>query len=184
MKLLGLAGAAGSGKSTVARHLVECFGFVPLSLADYFKIPLVAAGSITREEAFTSAPRSALARGMMQAAGTELGRDIYGDDHWIRHLKAHLFRLASAGVKCAVVDDVRFLNEGEAIRRWGGELWGLTGRSASMPGVTGSHRSELDIGELTRSCDRIFDNSGEMDWSVIDRWADRDFGVLRELVNG
>ena len=37
MNVIGLAGKAGSGKSTVARHLVKQYGYVEIALADAVK---------------------------------------------------------------------------------------------------------------------------------------------------
>lgn len=165
MRVVGLTGAAGSGKSTVARHLVTRFGAVPLALADYFKIPAVVHGALPMAEVFGPTPKSVGTRRFLQRRGTEEGRDVYGENLWVDHLLTHLYRLAQMGVTRVVVDDVRFPNEAHALRTphlvrgdgWTmrpsthvglgflGEVWQVTGRSEGLMGDAAAHASEVPI---------------------------------------
>ena len=158
MNILGLTGYAGSGKTTVARHLVQHHGFTPISLADPFKIFGVVEHDFPREEVFGPRPKSEATRRFLQQAGTEWGRDRFGDDWWIRHADVLLYRLHRGGVKNVVIDDVRFLNEAEWIDRIGGALWGITGRKAPMAEAAAGHRSETEITAALQRANRLFLN--------------------------
>lgn len=181
--VIGLHGAAGSGKSTVARFLVKHFGCVPVALADYFKIPAVALDGLPLEEVFGPKAKSEHTRRYLQQRGTEQGRNVHGVDVWVNHLRAHLYRLSQMGVERVVVDDVRFPNEAEALRMveiihgpgfamlrdtWRnhpahgllGEVWQITGRGG-LSGATAQHVSELplDAKHVDWSCDNSHSES-------------------------
>ncbi len=49
MKLIGLVGRAGAGKTTVAKHLCERYGFVRVAFGDPLKVMLLNAGMCSRE---------------------------------------------------------------------------------------------------------------------------------------
>jgi len=72
-------------------------------------------------------------REIIQVVGTELGRDTWGSNLWIENLHRRIktFRDYASGrdleVVYAIVTDVRFDNEVEAIRAWGGNIWGVKG---------------------------------------------------------
>jgi hypothetical protein len=76
-------------------------------------------------------------RYLMITLGTEWGRNTVREDIWIR-----LWRAAAEMHENVVADDVRFPNEVEAIRAFGGQLWRI-----ERPGlVRGLHVSEqLDV---------------------------------------
>jgi hypothetical protein len=57
-------------------------------------------------------------RGYLQRMGTEVGRDMFGDDFWVEQA----LRVAS-GYDHVVFSDVRYPNEAERIRKEGGVLW-------------------------------------------------------------
>lgn len=171
IRVIGLCGRAGSGKSTVARMLVNAYCAVPIGLADYFKVPAVAIDKLPAQEVFGPLGKSATTRHFLQQRGTEQGRDVNGDDHWIRHLDAHLYRLQEMGVKRVVVDDVRFLNESEFIRNLPcGEVWRITGRGG-LEGEAAQHRSERDIDAIQATF--TLDNRKDIDslWRAVDGMA-------------
>ncbi|WP_353744879.1 MULTISPECIES: hypothetical protein [Methylobacterium] len=75
----------------------------------------------------------------MQTIGTEWGRKCVGGDVWLRLARAQVERAWGEG-KRVVVDDVRFLNEADAIEAMGGFLIRV-----DRPGlVAGSHPSEQE----------------------------------------
>ena len=128
--LVGLAGPAGAGKSTVAQalcglqrsmHLPE---FKRLRFAGPLKDMLLALG-LTREQvdgADKETPCRLLGgrtpRWAMQTLGTEWGRACIDPDLWVRAtmLQAERELIAGYGV---VIDDVRFDNEAAAIAKLG-----------------------------------------------------------------
>lgn len=154
MNIVGIVGRAGSGKSTLATGLLAALPrSTPVSLATPFKLDGVARGRLPLEEVFGPAAKSPDTRGRLQELGTELGRELDGDDIWLRHADADLYRLARYGMLTAVIDDVRFVNEAEWVRAKGGTLIKLVGRSTPMPTDNANHPSETAIdgiaGDLT-----------------------------------
>jgi len=129
--ILGLAGLAGSGKTTIADELVAAHGFERrLSLADPLRVmlaeldPIVGwdpdVGPVRWNDAMTAGYRPARARWpemrrLLQRLGTEAGRGTLGEDVWVEHLMGRIGPLEDV-----VVDDVRFPNEVAAIQAAGG----------------------------------------------------------------
>lgn len=154
IRIIGLTGRAGSGKTTAAREIVRRaqvdpeHGCVPLSLAQYFKVPAVAAGSLPAKEVFGPWNKSLYTRRMLQRRGTEEGRDALGENIWLRHAEADLYRLSRYGIEMVVIDDVRFLNEAEWVLAHGGILVRLAGRGAELEGSAADHPSEAAIASL------------------------------------
>jgi hypothetical protein len=148
--LIGLAGAAGAGKDTVAEHLVNRHGFVRMALADPLYEMLshltgLPAGHLMRRDV-KEAPLGWLGvspRRMLQTLGTEWGRGLIDDDIWIKHL---LRRIDASGSPVAV-SDVRFDNEAAAIRGRGGIIVEVV-RPEPLSGVSSearNHSSESGI---------------------------------------
>lgn len=150
--VVGFCGLAGSGKTTLAEHLVQHHGFARVPFAGPLKAMAAAFGLTPAEVAghLKEEPCEALCgktpRQFMQMLGTEFGRELLGQDLWVnawrrvvaRHLEEALVDGAPLRVVC---DDVRFANEAAAIRTLGGRVVMLTRRGAgSKSGF--SHPSE------------------------------------------
>lgn len=91
-------------------------------------------------------------RRLQQVLGTEAGRQVFGEDLWIRLMLAHAERVA--GPVC--VTDVRFDNEAEAIHAAGGLVIGI-----DRPGLganTDAHASEAGVS--AHLVDRVIVNDG------------------------
>lgn len=156
--IIGLCGAAGCGKSTVAAHLRERHKFFDFALAD----PLY--GMVS---AMLGEPKEWLQdrgnkevpvdwvgkspRQLLQLLGTEFGRGLLGEEVWIRHLLRRIDATTHAmcdywkrPVDCHfAVSDVRFDNEAAAIRERGGFVWRVV-----RPGqrtIAATHASEGGI---------------------------------------
>jgi hypothetical protein len=85
--------------------------------------------------------------------GTEVGRQMFGENFWVD--------IALNGIKetNAVITDVRFRNEADAIKKAGGQVWRIN-RNGIGP-VT-DHSSEVDLDKY--DFDYVIDN----DFSVSD----------------
>lgn len=147
----------GSGKSEVAKVLIEEHGYKLVKFAGCLKamtrtfLEQLGYGSLIiermvegdlKEEPIAALPvreGAVTTRRLLQTIGTEWGRDQIYSHLWVDVTVARIEHLRNKGHK-VVVDDMRFLNEIEAIRSLGGRTLKLTRPSASS--TTTSHPSE------------------------------------------
>lgn len=140
MKLVGIVGFAGSGKSTVADILVNDHSFNSISFADGVKDATSAIFGWPRDllEGDTAESRefretenpywtekfgySVTPRKMMQIMGTEAGRQCFHPDIWIHRTFNVINAWSAIGIDRVVIPDVRFGNEIEEITNQSGIL--------------------------------------------------------------
>lgn len=156
VRLVGLAGLAGSGKDEAAQALITC-GWQRRAFADKLRDFLVAVNPIVvapkcepmnwdDDACFGTPEPIRLAdevlsggwdqakrlipevRQLLQRVGTEAGRAVLGTDVWVN---ATLNDLPDSTKRPVVVTDVRFPNEVQAIRERGGIVVQIV-----RPGVT------------------------------------------------
>jgi len=114
MKIVGLFGAPGAGKSHVAKAILELFPqFKKLSHADpLYQIMEVLMGREVNRSEDKMKPHPELCgkslRYTMQTLGTDWARKYLDEDFLVKNLLA---RAEAAGYTHLVVDDVRFNNE-------------------------------------------------------------------------
>jgi hypothetical protein len=134
--IIGIVGYARSGKDTVAEYLVKEYGFTRRAFADPMREALIRLNprinvgemvGVYLQDAVANLGWDALkefsedARRLMQRMGTEVGRQMFGEDVWVN--KA----MQDADLEENIVfSDVRYENEAEAIIRAGGRLWKIT----------------------------------------------------------
>lgn len=125
-----------SGKSTVFQMLNEIAGFERIPFAAYLKEIGVYILQITgvqdseaqrliyedKEEQVPGFPPGITSRFILQQLGTNFARDTIDPDLWVRAWANTVSSLPDT-VPNIVVDDVRFANEVETIRKMGGYLW-------------------------------------------------------------
>lgn len=168
--IIGLAGYAQVGKDTLGAALVK-LGFQRVSFADGVREALAAVNPIvgkTSEDipirvrdivgAATSGPdweavkRITEGRELLQRLGTEMGRNLFGENVWVERGMAKCQPGASY-----VITDVRFPNEAEAIRKAGGVIVRIM-RQGTEP--ANAHSSELLVDEIHP--DLVFRNDGSL----------------------
>ena len=143
--IVGIAGAAGSGKDTVADYLA-LMGYIKVSFALPLKKALTAMFCVD----FVNMPRdqkekpldglSVTPRRLMQTLGTEWGRNLIDPDLWVHALDVHLRQ--QPPWQSFVVADVRFPNEVAWIKENDGFLIYL--ERADLPPVE-DHASEQGV---------------------------------------
>lgn len=131
--IIGLSGYARTGKDTVANYLVETYGFTKVSFAQPMRDALYALNPIVSEhegvrlqsaidkhgwDNYKETEFGDEIRQLMQRFGTEVGREQFGQNFWVDQA----MKLVAQHDK-AVLSDVRFPNEQEAIRNAGGLVW-------------------------------------------------------------
>jgi Deoxynucleotide monophosphate kinase len=167
--LIGLAGRAGSGKTTVANYLSGRHGFLAYAFASPIKQALSAMCRLTDEQLEGEAKEETIdwlgrsPRFLMQTLGTEWGRALVHRDIWLLLAERHLAgaRERWAGYRrgkpfSMVLSDVRFENEAAWIRERGGIVAHVVRDSGRRSG----HASEAGV-ELIDGDWRI-DNSGSL----------------------
>jgi hypothetical protein len=128
IQVIGISGALNSGKSTMARHLIEQYGCCPESFARHLKVDAVAFEGCPVEEVFGSF-KSPETRRTLERKGHEDGRLKHGFDIWLKAAEANLYMAYDLGVRKFVFADVRYPNEVHFIQRvLGGKVYRLTGR--------------------------------------------------------
>jgi len=129
--VIGLTGAAGSGKDTAADALREHHRFIKLSFAEpvYEMMSIVTLTPVevlrdrsTKEAVITKMGVSP--RKLGQTLGTEWGRNMINQNIWVDHLDARLHDIElRTGLVGLVISDVRFQNEVDYVHSLGGEVW-------------------------------------------------------------
>lgn len=164
--LIGLAGAARTGKSTAQGVIADEFGLAPLNFADPIKDALTAMLDVDfhhLDGAEKEAPLPALGlspRELMQTLGTEWGRHLNGSGFWIAVAQRRLALLENAAgdaFRGAVFSDVRFNEEAEWLRRHGGLIIHL-----ARPGADAVRGHASEAGIYPRRGDAHVDNSGSL----------------------
>lgn len=141
--VIALAGPAGSGKSTAARHLIERHGYTLVKFAGPLKNMLRAIGLTDEhiEGGLKEVPSKRLCgktpRWAMQSLGKEWARDLIGPDLWVNAWYETVADVLDQGGR-VVTDDCRYENEAERVRELGGRIFELQGRG----GIASGHSSE------------------------------------------
>jgi len=160
--LIGLAGAAGAGKGSVAHRLVFHHGFAEIAFADplYAAVAAIIGWPVEelkdrtlKEQPIDWVGKSP--RELLQLLGTEFGRKMVKESIWVDRA----MRRVSGK---AVITDVRFDNEAEAIKARGGLVWQIVRNAPScLSGAAATHESEGGVS--SRLIDRVVPNYGTLD---------------------
>lgn len=160
--VVGVTGAAGAGKGTVASML----GWHEVSFADplYDMISVMTGYPVERlkdrqfkEQVIPWLGKSP--RQLLQTLGTDWGRDTVAKDVW-RKIGARRIRAAHlAGITCVAVPDVRFDDEADLIHdEFGGVIW-----EATRPGAQTCVGHVSESGLSRNRIDRTLVNAGTLD---------------------
>jgi hypothetical protein len=168
--LIGLCGAAGAGKNTVAELLTDSDGctFMQMAFADplYQCVSTITGipvdrlkDRVVKETVIPHLGKSP--RQMLQSLGTEWGRGMVHDEIWIRIAMEQASQHLTVG-RCVVITDVRFDNEAQAIVNAGGEVWRVERPGwRCLADEAAAHQSEAGVSDHLIT--RTVDNSGSLD---------------------
>lgn len=128
--LIGLTGAARSGKSTAAAELAAQHGFIHYAFAQPLKAMLAEGLNLSAAQldgAEKEAPLPWLGkspRELLQTLGSEWGRELVHRELWLRVARQNLDNLAECFPQAPgiVISDVRFEDEAAFVRERGGVL--------------------------------------------------------------
>ena len=113
--LISITGKMGTGKDFVltnyilpilkSKNLINC----QVSFADQLKVNCIVKGGVSFNDVFVNKTQES--RRMLQLEGTEQGRDVYGEDIWIKYFDAWVKLHKSRGIQVFLNADTRFKNE-------------------------------------------------------------------------
>lgn len=176
-KVIGLCGAIGSGKSTVA-SLLRPHGYTVVHFAGPLKAMLRAIGledaqlNGSRKEEPSALLCGRTPRHAMQTLGNEWGRGHIDPDFWVNLWRINTLKLGSHNMR-VVTDDLRYPNELAAIRSVGGAIWRVARREAEDAALLSpAHASEQHWRHF--QYDLLLDNNGSP--------ADLESSIARALV--
>lgn len=172
-KIIGLGYKARSGKDTAADMLVEVHGFTRIGFADKLKKGVQELFGFTSNQVWgneklvpdeywsTVFQRDITPAFVLQYVGTDLFRDNFHNDFWVLTVLKEISKYPDANW---VVPDVRFPNEGEAIKSIGGSVY-MVDRRIELRGDIGrpvDHPSETAL-DGWDGWDGIIDNNGSLE---------------------
>lgn len=148
--IVGMCGAAGSGKDTAAQALIEQAGFSKLSYAGKLKSALnLLFGwdyKMWEDLEWKERPQMKLygktPREVAQTFGTDWGRNLVNDNLWVDLCMADAKAESKVFNMDHVITDVRFPNEAAAIRKAGGILIYVTCADRPTGTTSNEHESE------------------------------------------
>jgi hypothetical protein len=162
--ILAFTGRKRCGKSTAAIHLSENFGYLRTSFAGPIK-DMMRALHLTEAEInghLKEIPCDLLEgnspRHGMQTIGYEWGRKMIGDNLWINTWRRGIEKFPANPI---LVDDCRFHNEADAIKKLGGYIVRVVNPNSNSIASIDSHASEAY--SETLPCDEIILNDGTID---------------------
>ena len=144
----------------------EAYGFIqPYRITRYQQLldSMIGDDGLTPEEAYVEAKKIPEVRRLLQALGTEVGRDMIGPYTWIDIMTGRAERALQDGAPGVVVTGIRFPNE---VRAVGGTLFGEVwwihrpGGEGEIGGGAG-HSSENSVG--AGDADVIIENAGTLE---------------------
>lgn len=160
--LIGITGNARHGKNALADLIAPQLDMCPVAFADNLKracshifgIPPHTEHKNAEHPFWKMTPRS-----IWQLFGSEAMRGTFGENIWVESLYHQTLEpLLAEGVGC-IITDVRFPNEAQAVKAWGGMLIKVV--RPSEP-VDLSHQSEQHIASI--QADVTIQNDADLAW--------------------
>jgi hypothetical protein len=157
--IIGLSYKMRVGKDTSADYLVKTYSFKKDSFAKSLKEGIGKGVFGFTDEQFESLKAvvdpfwGVTPREVLQKAGTEFGRHVFGENIWIKTLER---RIKSTLASNIVISDCRYINEAEAIKAWGGIVVRI---DRDLPGNKSTHISETELDGWDKF-DVVINNNG------------------------
>ena len=177
--IIGLSGYAQVGKDTVANYLVEQYGYRRIAFADPIRRALYRLNPKVDIADMIGVPLASAVDGMgwenvkvdsedtrklLQRMGTEVGRELFGQDFWVHQA----FNGVSSDDK-VVFTDTRFLNEANHIRSYYGQIWRV---NKLNHGPVNNHYSETALDDY------------RFDWSIPNYGSKEDlYAIVDGIMN-
>ena len=160
--IIGLTGYAQSGKDSVAKVLMENYGFQRVAFADKIRELMYEMNpdyhdtllqQVVDRFGWDEVKKDPAVRRMMQNVGVG-ARKLFGDNFWVHQA---MTSIANANPNI-VVTDVRFINEADTLKTNGAQLWRV--KRTGVEAVNG-HVSEHELDGY--KVDQILSNGGTLE---------------------
>lgn len=165
--IIGLTGYAQSGKDTVAKILVDNYGFTRIAFADKIREflyetnpmfdaiagePMFVKARVDRD-GWEEAKKSPHIRRLLQNSGVA-ARKVFGENFWVQQALREVHFEGNY-----VITDVRFTNEADAIKKYdNAQLWRI--KRLGVEAING-HVSEHEMDDY--KVDQIFMNRSSIE---------------------
>lgn len=167
--IIGLGYKARSGKDTAAAYMHEHYGFTVVAFADALKSACREIFGLSQAQLYGDQKEVEdtywhdTPRNILQKVGTECLRRGYRQDVWIRALGRKILQSPSNNW---VVTDVRFPNEADAVKSWGGKVvvvnrFPVSKRWSWFRSARDRHASEVAMDKY-RGWDYALDNTSDL----------------------
>lgn len=159
MKIIGLSGKAGAGKSTIGKHLIEHHGYTRMAFGDPLKAMLISAGLCTWKECYVE--KTERSRELLQKVGTDIFRKQVHPDFWVQQVA---MRVVGMDPDSRIVfDDLRFPNEARWIRSFPGSVIVKIERIGHVDAAAGTTHESESLVDTIPADHVIRAESGEID---------------------
>ena len=153
-KIYGFMGNIGVGKDYIAKNMfiknqILKTPFLIMAFADHFKIQGVSFENMEFDKVYGK--KDDKTRQRLQKLGTELGRDRYGDDIWIKVLDNWIKVYRKRGISLFVITDVRHENEANYIKSLGGKIIKIEAEDRNLMRLEQESNGDKDIIERLRN---------------------------------
>jgi len=174
-KLIGIGGKLRAGKNVVSDHLEAEHAWAVINMSDALNDALLAMDpwieihdaqtyvryvTLVDSVGYVEAKTYPDVRRYLQLLGTEVGRNMIGDDVWVDIVRSRVKGLMESGCN-VIVTGIRFDNELKMIKQLGGESWWVDRPSLNNSGESAAHSSETGV--THDMFDTVLTNVGTVD---------------------
>jgi hypothetical protein len=178
LRPIGITGKIAAGKDTLADALVahESQMFMKYSLAQPMKDIAMNVFGFTKDQLYdhdlketTDKFWDITPRNFLQIMGTDMFRDVFRDDVWLKLAEKHMKEHED---KHVVIADIRFVNEAEFIRDLGGVIIKI--ERPGQPEAEGAVKHVSEQGIPDELIDHVLINNStlcSLNWQINTLWA-------------
>jgi phosphomevalonate kinase len=193
MFIIGIAGKMGSGKDYIASKYIIPYvenilkhKILQLSLADQIKVNVMTKLNKSFDEVYIN--KTDETRCLLQREGTELGRDLLGDDIWIKYLSNWIKVFKNRGIDTIILADLRFKNEIDWIKSQNGLVIKVVASKRNNQRLINECNNNIEIFNKLKNhiseCDLDDLNESNFDFIIKNDPEDQnqDFSKLYDLI--
>jgi len=150
IEIYGFMGNLGEGKNYIAEEIFvnkikeyNDKSTLIMAFADHLKINGICFNNLEYDKVFIK--KDTETRKKLQEIGTELGRDKYGKDIWIKIVYNWIKLYVSRGIKRFIITDVRFENEVQFIKHMKGVIIRIYAPDRNMIKLQQESNNDINI---------------------------------------